>query len=93
MALAGPVLSQPAGRQVRSPEEIRYLVSELDRGVESLASRQECREALRHLGRHLAEVRASYPDAFDLLRAVQGTQKKILNILRDRFREDGDVDV
>lgn len=79
------------GQAVRSLEEIRHQASEIDRDVESLTAREECREMLRRLGRLLAETRASYPEAFDVLRSVQGTQKKILDILRDRFREDGDL--
>jgi MoxR-like ATPase len=82
-----------AGHASRSPEEINYLLREIERQLPDLASREECREALRRLGTLLAELRAGHPGEADMLRAVQHTQSQLLTMLRDQFNEDGEFDV
>ena len=48
---------------------------------------------IRHLGRLLAEVRSTHPEASDLLLALNDAQTRTVRTLRDRFVQEGGFDV
>ncbi len=80
-------------RTARDLDEIRYSHRELANRIPLLDSREECRELLGQLGRLVAEVRSTHPQAVEALREIQRSQTEVIMIMRDRYSEDGGFDV
>ncbi len=89
---AGVPVDQP-GHTVRSLGELRIDLTELVGQRERVAGAEEFKELLRRGQRLALELRREHPDARDLLAGVQQHQRETLTIFRERFAEEGLVDV
>ncbi|WP_322763364.1 effector-associated domain EAD1-containing protein [Frankia sp. Cr2] len=85
-------VDQP-GHTVRSVGELRIDLTELVGQRDRVAGAEEFKELLRRGQRLALELRREHPDARDLLAGVQQHQRETLTIFRERFAEEGLVDV